>query len=428
METPLTETFPKATAKRFWVEEAKYDDRSDVLPAGKRKLYAMRPQVCFSPESLEIIAFVGAERLATPTVKLVEIRLADHKLATDDVLDARGQIDLLGKNVRSVQVAESFFVVLENVGKADLKVTALLHGAVTDGHDAISATQSHMLALEPCGDEKLVRRFVIPAGSSFVPVTWRSLWVFRPTEIWIRSDSRGDVRLEDAKVGNRSQFINSSSLPVEAFARGVKMAFDTLAVAQDLSFYFCNLGKEDRWVEIEAAGFAADEGILETEDLEHDIREYPVGFLETIPAGKTVKIKKLPQVDFTGELLTIAFPEDFWVHDLKVNGKSQFVTATRLPASAFAPGQRSIRLSMDECRVGVEIELVIENASDEDRRLQATILGTGKTRMYDWSSAGDRGQEIPSEVRQQALQQLQDLPLFRTLCRRIWQERLDGRT
>lgn len=130
-------------------------------------------------------------------------------------------------------------------------------------------------------------------------------------------------------------------------------------------------------------------------------------FLERVEPGATAAIRVKPQVDFTGKRLCVLTPEDFEVCDLKVNGKSQMAGSTALPAAAFGIDQSGIPLSMDECRVRMEIELTVRSSTKESRLFRAVLFGTGKIRMYDWSESGSPRSPWAFD---EAARQLQDSP------------------
>jgi hypothetical protein len=425
METALA-AGPKVQTRRVPLETIRFDDRSETLRAGKRKLFGARPFAVFRPESLQIVAFEGSERLAKVPVRLREIRAGGQVLACDEVPAEDGLIDLRGKNLPPVHIAADLCVVLESTSDRDLSVSAIVHGAELDGEIRdVSATASHMLGLSPWGSEHMVSRHEIPVGAGSTEVCWRSPWIMRPTWVRIRSDSQNDVKLVDVRVGNRSQGISSTDLPVEAFARGLRMQMETLCVAQELNFRFESKADAPRWVEIEFEGYVAEEGrgVTRGPDDVRDVREYPIGFMSPTPvgAGKTRVLSARPLVDFTGERLVVQTPEGFDILDIKVGGKSMLSFSTAIPAHMFAEGKVGVRLRMDEALIGVDLELVVHNGLAEDRPFRAALIGTGKSRNYEWAV-----DEIPPGVRARIMADFEKSTLFQTFCRRALQERADA--
>jgi len=120
-------------------------------------------------------------------------------------------------------------------------------------------------------------------------------------------------------------------------------------------------------------------------DTEGPLRAFPMGFFSAA-VGKSAQttVTEKPQVIFRGsrlvlpDELTPAAPigNPFRLNDLKVGQRSQFVSATRIPAIVFSFQGVGVALSLDTCSTGQDITLVVTNtdaAATHD--FEAALIG-----------------------------------------------------
>jgi hypothetical protein len=115
------------------------------------------------------------------------------------------------------------------------------------------------------------------------------------------------------------------------------------------------------------------------------LRDFPLGFFQAA-VGKSTQatIKESPQVIFRGARLVMAstieatpVPNPFRLVDLKVGQRSQFVSATRVPAVVFSEQGVGVALSLDTCSTGQDVSVVVINtdaAATHD--FEAALIGT----------------------------------------------------
>jgi hypothetical protein len=82
-----------------------------------------------------------------------------------------------------------------------------------------------------------------------VNVISRPQIIFRCERLVVPSGTAEHFSILDLRVGNRSQLIESTELPAQAFAEnamGVRLSFDTASIAQDIVLSVRNETREDR--------------------------------------------------------------------------------------------------------------------------------------------------------------------------------------
>jgi len=265
---------PETTGKKkkFFLEDTVYSDKPAIAPPGEKLMFAMRPLIsCWTPDALTILAFSkNGERLQGSTavtdrgaglehpVCLREIHLGGHVVTFDEKDNAthrmggigftpgqegRGGVPLAGKNIRTLQVAEVMYCVVENTSKKPVLVKLAYEGHSNDD------SRPYPLAPDPRPCSK-TRRFGVPPTPE-EHIIWRSPWHMRTRRLWIHSDSRGDLDLLAVKIGNRDQLISEMPIAVEAFENGLAIVFDACVVAQDFDFVMRNTSDSMRHMEIE---------------------------------------------------------------------------------------------------------------------------------------------------------------------------------
>jgi hypothetical protein len=314
---------PKA---RFFVEntmDVKKDVKeagTDVIAPGERARFDACPQICWTPDTLTIVAFAPSlvppvsdakagdpgratvaeaatvdvsatrggvfARLAAlfrgknkkemapaivweepppppPTwellpqcpVRLCAIELAGHTVEfTHNNFGPK--VDLTGKRLRCLDVAETLTCVLENTSNSPVRVKL--------GYEGHNDARRWLLGASVQGASERRRSFAVPPNNGrIVDLIWRTPWPFRATRIWCHSrDSRGELNLIDVMVGNRSQMLNCSA-PIEMFEDGIDVSFDPAVVGMNITFVVENGGHETKHVEFELEGFALDDGPFE---------------------------------------------------------------------------------------------------------------------------------------------------------------------
>jgi hypothetical protein len=113
------------------------------------------------------------------------------------------------------------------------------------------------------------------------------------------------------------------------------------------------------------------------------MRRFPLGFTRPlVPSNTTnanvVDIQVNPQLPFRGERLIIPsnVANSFEILDLKVGNRSQFVTASPVPAVVFAENGFGVALRMDAARVSQDIHLTVRNITATTLDFRAALLGT----------------------------------------------------
>lgn len=115
------------------------------------------------------------------------------------------------------------------------------------------------------------------------------------------------------------------------------------------------------------------------------LRDFPLGFFSAAVGKSTsVAVKEKPQVIFRGSRLVlpstieqVPVPNAFRLQDLKVGQRSQFVSATRVPAVVFSEQGVGVALSLDTCSTGQDVTLQVLNtdaAATHD--FEAALIGT----------------------------------------------------
>jgi len=83
----------------------------------------------------------------------------------------------------------------------------------------------------------------IAAGAS-LDITSRPQVIFRPDRLVVSSSIAGDFLINDIKIGQKSQLINSQALPASMFSEtafGVRMVMDTAQISQDVVIRVTNI-------------------------------------------------------------------------------------------------------------------------------------------------------------------------------------------
>jgi hypothetical protein len=82
------------------------------------------------------------------------------------------------------------------------------------------------------------------AAAATSDVTSRPQVTFRPDRLVIPSTIAASFLVTDLKIGNKSQFASSTSLPAEVFTQGafgVRLKMDTAQISQDVTLRVTNL-------------------------------------------------------------------------------------------------------------------------------------------------------------------------------------------
>jgi hypothetical protein len=115
------------------------------------------------------------------------------------------------------------------------------------------------------------------------------------------------------------------------------------------------------------------------------LRDFPLGFLQTAVAKSgSVTVSEKPQVIFRGSRLVLPttieaspIPNPFRLQDLKVGQRSQFVSATRVPAVVFSEQGVGVALSLDTCSTGQDVSLQVLNTdSASTHDFEGALIGT----------------------------------------------------
>lgn len=115
------------------------------------------------------------------------------------------------------------------------------------------------------------------------------------------------------------------------------------------------------------------------------IREFPLGFFQAaVGKSSQVTVSEKPQVIFRGSRLVMAsqiestpIPNPFRLNDLKVGQRSQFVSATQVPAVVFSEQGVGVALSLDTCSTGQDISIVTTNSdAAATHNFEAALIGT----------------------------------------------------
>lgn len=102
---------------------------------------------------------------------------------------------------------------------------------------------------------------VVNAGASTTISARPQTIAFKPVRITIPATIGPDFTIEDIKVGNKSQFAQSGSLPAEAFVQtafGVEMDMDTVQTSQDFVLQVTNISGANRTFRAAIFGRSAD--------------------------------------------------------------------------------------------------------------------------------------------------------------------------
>lgn len=113
------------------------------------------------------------------------------------------------------------------------------------------------------------RRLVLPmtstgtvaAGTSSTVTARPQAIAFKPIRVTIPATIGPDFTIEDIKVGNKSQLVQSGSLPAEAFVQtafGVEMDMDTIQTSQDFVIQLTNISGAARTFRAAVFGRSAD--------------------------------------------------------------------------------------------------------------------------------------------------------------------------
>jgi hypothetical protein len=112
-----------------------------------------------------------------------------------------------------------------------------------------------------------------------------------------------------------------------------------------------------------------------------DGREYPIGFIQPNipPQTGAIDVVSRPQLPFLGERLVIPLrvARRFSVIDIRVGNRSQLANSTAIPATAFTPTAKVMRIALDVAEVAQDIALVVENETNKNQTFQAVLIGTG---------------------------------------------------
>jgi hypothetical protein len=103
-----------------------------------------------------------------------------------------------------------------------------------------------------------------------------------------------------------------------------------------------------------------------------------IGFTRTaVPANTTVEITARPQVLFRGTRLLVSgsIATNFMIEDIKVGRNSQFVGTGAQPAEAFKDTATGDNVSLDACKAGVDLTLIVTNISGAATDFRASLFG-----------------------------------------------------
>jgi hypothetical protein len=103
-----------------------------------------------------------------------------------------------------------------------------------------------------------------------------------------------------------------------------------------------------------------------------------IGFTRAaVPPGSTVEITARPQTIFRGTRLLVgsSIAEAFVIEDIKVGRNSQFVATGAQPAEAFRDTATGDNVSLDTCRPGVDLTLIVTNTTGTAVDFRASLFG-----------------------------------------------------
>ena len=103
-----------------------------------------------------------------------------------------------------------------------------------------------------------------------------------------------------------------------------------------------------------------------------------IGFTRAaVPANATVEITARPQVLFRGTRLLVgsSIAQGFVIDDIKVGRNSQFVATGAQPAEAFKDTATGENVSLDTCRPGVDLTLIVTNITGASQDFRASLFG-----------------------------------------------------
>jgi hypothetical protein len=103
-----------------------------------------------------------------------------------------------------------------------------------------------------------------------------------------------------------------------------------------------------------------------------------IGFTRTaVPANATVEITARPQVLFRGTRLLVggSIASSFVIEDIKVGRNSQFVATGAQPAEAFKDTATGDNVSLDTCKPGVDLTLIVTNITGAASDFRASLFG-----------------------------------------------------
>ena len=128
------------------------------------------------------------------------------------------------------------------------------------------------------------------------------------------------------------------------------------------------------------AGAAYTHGVIEARERGcYEVREFPIGFFDTVEAGQTDTIESKPQVMYRGERLAIpaSIVGDFDIADIKVGKDSQLAADGNLPGECFSNLSVGVRMVLDTAEPGILIVISAVNIdTSNEHDFKAALFGT----------------------------------------------------
>jgi hypothetical protein len=128
------------------------------------------------------------------------------------------------------------------------------------------------------------------------------------------------------------------------------------------------------------AGAAYTHGHIEARERGcYEVREFPIGFYETVEAAQTDQIESKPQVMYRGERLAVpsSIVGDFDIADIKVGKDSQLAADGNLPGECFSNLSVGVRMVLDTAEPGILIVISAVNTDQNNEHdFKACLFGT----------------------------------------------------
>jgi len=146
--------------------------------------------------------------------------------------------------LRAVMATPQFAAAIQN---APLGQTPLAQPNYGGGGGGLAYGSTPQVVARPLRDMREYPMGFLQAGIDpgvTAEVISRPQVTFRGERLVIPTSVAADFSLNDIKVGNKSQLVNSTSLPSEMFqenAIGIRLAMDTATVAQDIALSVTNV-------------------------------------------------------------------------------------------------------------------------------------------------------------------------------------------